>query len=405
MVILSVPLVSMAVTVSQDITIKPKSTSGSITLASGSTFDTLTVNSNSFTFALSGSQSVTLQSGNERLSSNVSSVVPGCNASLSNVSFSATDGSSVIITMEGTACSSGGGGGGGSGGGGGGGSTSSTQTTTTTTTTTVATTPTTATVLTQTSSSYLEGAPAPAVPLGSVASAPIYVPAPISAFPGILQLNRRLSVGSSGEDVRALQEALASMPDMYPEGTVSGYFGSLTKAAVAKFQMKYGIVSSSSDAGYGSVGPMTRAKLHEVFGGAYSSGVSFPIATVSASVALTRRLNIGSEGTDVTQLQAYLAADSSLYPEGKVTGYYGSLTSAAVKRFQARYGIDQVGWVGPQTMAKLNEFIGQGASASQAPVSTGSSPSDDQARAALQSQIQDMQALINSLTQQIQTAQ
>lgn len=390
-----------AVTVSQDVTIK--TTNGvDVTLLAGSAFDTLTIGSDSFTFDLSGTQSVTLRDADTQvMKSNVTGVNHTCSGSNSEITFSASNAASVIVTMEGFACSSGGGGGGSSSSGGGG-TTSSTETTTTTTTTTTATTPVataTPAPVTQTTSPYLAGAPPP----------PVVTVAPVmsgTAFPGIMQLSRGLTVGSTGEDVTALQEALRTMPDIYPEGTVSGYFGSLTKAAVAKFQMKYGIVSSSSDAGYGSVGPMTRAKLQEVFGGGYSSGVmSSPVATATASAVLTRRLNIGSEGTDVTQLQAYLAADLSLYPEGKVTGYYGSLTAAAVKRFQARYGIDQVGWVGPQTMAKLNEVMGQGVSISQAPVSTGTSPSDDQARAALQNQIQDMQALVNSLTQQVQAAQ
>ena len=41
-------------------------------------------------------------------------------------------------------------------------------------------------------------------------------------------------------------------------------------------------------------------------------------------------------GGDVTRLQRFLAGDPSIYPEGRITGYYGSLTVAAVKRFQER---------------------------------------------------------------------
>lgn len=395
-VLLSVPLVSMAVTVSEDITLQTKSTSGSVTLASGSTFDTLTVNSNSFTFDLSGSQSVTLQSGNERMSSNVASVAPGCNGSLSNVTFSATNGSSVTIIMEGNVCSSGGGGGGG----GGGGSSGSSNTTATQTTSTTA-----AASAAQTTTAAVAPVAQTATPVaqsssGTVAGTPVYVPVPTGVFPGISKLNRRLSIGSSGEDVRALQEALASMTDVYPEGTASGYFGALTKAAVAKFQMKYGIVSSSSDAGYGSVGPMTRAKLVEVFGS--GAVAATPAPSVSAvGMALTRELGIGATGDDVTQLQAYLAADPALYPEGKITGYYGSLTVSAIKRFQAKYGISQIGRVGPQTLSKLNEVMRQSIGVPSAP---NASQGDEAAKAELQKQITDLQALIESLTKQVQSA-
>lgn len=46
-----------------------------------------------------------------------------------------------------------------------------------------------------------------------------------------------------------------------------------------------------------------------------------------------------------------------VYPEGLVTGYFGSLTEKAVKRFQTKYGIEQTGFVGPQTRSKLNSLI------------------------------------------------
>lgn len=75
---------------------------------------------------------------------------------------------------------------------------------------------------------------------------------------------KNLSFGMSSKDVRRLQTLLASDKDVYPEGTISGYYGSLTKKAVRRFQVKYG-VATPSDLGYGNVGPKTRAKLKEVF--------------------------------------------------------------------------------------------------------------------------------------------
>jgi len=75
---------------------------------------------------------------------------------------------------------------------------------------------------------------------------------------------KNLSFGMSSEDVRRLQTLLASDKDVYPEGIVSGYFGSLTLKAVERFQVKHGIAGPGT-AGYGNVGPKTRAKLQEVF--------------------------------------------------------------------------------------------------------------------------------------------
>lgn len=77
---------------------------------------------------------------------------------------------------------------------------------------------------------------------------------------------KNLPIGSSSNDVRRLQVLFATDKDVYPEGKVTGYYGSLTKKAVERFQLKYGVVKSKKEAGYGSVGPKTRAKIREVFG-------------------------------------------------------------------------------------------------------------------------------------------
>ncbi|MFZ2303715.1 MAG: peptidoglycan-binding domain-containing protein [Minisyncoccia bacterium] len=78
--------------------------------------------------------------------------------------------------------------------------------------------------------------------------------------------SKNLSKGMSSADVRRLQVLLASNKDVYPEGIVNGHYGPLTKKAVGRFQIKYGVVSSAKARGYGNVGPMTRAKLQMVFG-------------------------------------------------------------------------------------------------------------------------------------------
>ena len=67
-----------------------------------------------------------------------------------------------------------------------------------------------------------------------------------------------------------------------------------------------------------------------------------------------RNLAIGSRGGDVVALQQILITAGFL--KIKVpTGYYGSLTFAAVKKYQATHGIAQVGVVGPITRASLNK--------------------------------------------------
>lgn len=61
---------------------------------------------------------------------------------------------------------------------------------------------------------------------------------------------------------------------------------------------------------------------------------------------------------EVVSLQEILAADPSIYPEGLVTGYFGQLTENAVKKFQKKHGIEQLGEVGPKTKAALYGFLG-----------------------------------------------
>lgn len=78
------------------------------------------------------------------------------------------------------------------------------------------------------------------------------------AKPGTLKLVRQLRIGMSGEDVKLLQEVLATDPEIYPEGLVTGYFGPLTRNAVKRLQKIAGFVQ------VGQVGPKTFSKINEL---------------------------------------------------------------------------------------------------------------------------------------------
>lgn len=68
-------------------------------------------------------------------------------------------------------------------------------------------------------------------------------------------------------------------------------------------------------------------------------------------------LNLGSSGTNVSQLQEYInfATGSNLV----VDGQYGSQTQAQVKALQTRLGITPDGIVGPKTTQALNDYLGK----------------------------------------------
>ncbi len=81
------------------------------------------------------------------------------------------------------------------------------------------------------------------------------------------QFKSNLQLKSSGNEVTELQKCLAQFPDVYPEGDITGYFGSLTKAAVIRFQEKYAdevLAPYNLTQGTGQVKTSTRAKLNEL---------------------------------------------------------------------------------------------------------------------------------------------
>ena len=100
-----------------------------------------------------------------------------------------------------------------------------------------------------------------------------------------------------------------------------------------------------------------------IAGGAVSGTVT-PSVSVSSSACplIGRVLKLGSTGDDVSRLQTFLAQNPAIYPEAKITGYYGALTEAAVKRWQVKYNIVSSGTAettgygvtGPRTAAAIS---------------------------------------------------
>ncbi len=394
--------------------------------ATGGTIESIIVNPGSVSLTLVAGSSINLTSaGKNTFTYNTSAVLTSfdCGSSSSVLSLSLPQGQAtetVVVTPVNTACvvpgSTGSGGD----------STTTTTTTTATTPTTTSTTsstPSTTTTTTTTAAVVTPTATTPAPTTIALAqpSAPA-VSAPVMVSVPTISIKSELNPGARSDEVMNLQRLLARDPEIYPEGTVSGFYGPKTTAAVKKFQAKYGIAT------VGRVGPATMAKINEVLGVQASAVApttssaaataadqiqsqiqaiqsqiqSLTSAPVLGSVTVDSELNPGTRSDEVMDLQKLLAKDPEIYPEGTVSGLYGPLTTAAVKKFQAKYGIATVGRVGPATMAKINEVLG-GAAIPVAPVPVApstpvTSNSNDDLTKQIEAQIKAIQGQIGALT-------
>jgi len=86
-----------------------------------------------------------------------------------------------------------------------------------------------------------------------------------------------------------------------------------------------------------------------------SAGSSAGTSGSNGSSVFSSYLEVGSTGSQVTALQTRLTA-LGIY-SGPITGTFGGLTEAAVKAYQAKHGLTQLGAVGPATRSLLNQGL------------------------------------------------
>jgi hypothetical protein len=170
----------------------------------------------------------------------------------------------------------------------------------------------------------------------------------------------KLGATNNPDDVKLLEQFLNTY-----EGTnlvVNGIYETVDFNAVVKWQEKYasdilapwGMVKGS---GYVYTTSLKKIKeIHEK-----NCATAAPVAPtqstmpVSASCLNTETtLTQGMTGALVTTAQTLLQKLN--YFTVTPTGFYGPVTTASVRAFQAANGIDSVGYIGPQTRSKLNEL-------------------------------------------------
>ncbi len=158
-----------------------------------------------------------------------------------------------------------------------------------------------------------------------------------------------LSFGEESDIVLKYQEKLAKLA--YLTTKPDGKYGHDTSAAVKMFQEKNGLIVD------GYLGPATRELI--------DSGEAQPNA-----------LSIGDSGNTVFNVQRMLVYANCL-SSSSTTGYYGSVTEAAVRLFQATNKLSIDGKAGKQTIGLLT---GGEYKKATAPITGGSvisSPSTD----------------------------
>jgi len=140
---------------------------------------------------------------------------------------------------------------------------------------------------------------------------------------------------------------------------VAGQSGAELKASDTQFEMTLNSLLPRPSSAEGPAWELKRGGLEpevETEGG----NDSLP-EQAAEKARIARQLDIGDRGPDVRKLQELLAANNEIYPEGLVTGYYGSLTAQAVSRLQERAGLPSVGRVGPRTLNQVNSLLNEGA--------------------------------------------
>lgn len=72
---------------------------------------------------------------------------------------------------------------------------------------------------------------------------------------------------------------------------------------------------------------------------------------------LKGNIRMGTTSNHVRRIQELLAGDSSIYPRGLVTGYFGPMTEEAIKKFQEKYDLEVTGEINDETREALNTLF------------------------------------------------
>jgi peptidoglycan DL-endopeptidase LytE len=146
-----------------------------------------------------------------------------------------------------------------------------------------------------------------------------------------------LKLGMKNSQVKEVQDLLKAK-GFFTYHTSTGYFGPITEKAVKEFQASVRLTPT------GIVDQTTYDKLKS----------SVPVVQLKNNTS--NALQIGTKGDAVAGLQQQLKTLGYFtYPT--ITGYYGTITAEAVKKFQKAYGLKADGIANAETIKKIQEAV------------------------------------------------
>ena len=178
---------------------------------------------------------------------------------------------------------------------------------------------------------------------------------------------RSLGRGSTGEEVRKLQEILVKLGYLR---RVNGIYDAKTAAAVLEFQLDQNVIKDEDDTGAGYFGPGTQLSLQKVHFELIGNLEHTPVANeetdeevqyLKENEKFNQDLKEGDEGPEVVRLQETLRDLNLLRVDP--TGQYGPMTAHAVFKFQQRMGYVEnkedakAGKLGEETRETLNWYL------------------------------------------------
>lgn len=172
-----------------------------------------------------------------------------------------------------------------------------------------------------------------------------------ASYPGVLR------IGSSGQEVREMQEFLNAIAINYPAipviFPVDGIFNKSTEAAVRVFQRQFNLTVD------GIVGKATWYKISYIYAAVRKLAELTSIGRIEdlySGQYPGTPLQEGDRGVEVQLLQYYLSAIAVFYPQipnVSIDGRFGPELFKAVLNFQRSFGLIEDGIVGRETWNRI----------------------------------------------------